>query len=469
MVQRIKPGGAPKPAAKASEARPAPAKPAAAAPKDAKPAGWTPKAKANALERALADRQVTDAEWRTVAPELRGTALGAPENRRLLEAYVNKGVGFDAGASEGARQLLADKGFDVPGRAPDAKGTLQPREVNLKHVLEGTVAEPDETFHALSALVGGAKSLRVAIVDGGFAAHPILADNLAGDRAAAKAAAGAPIGRRLGDFTALEQQHGARHGTHVAGIATKGTERIQASLFAVPLEVPDDPEAANKPARASRLPAALEAAAKTGASVVNVSIESFVSPEEAARYRAVMEQHPDTLFVFGAGNDGYELGTATEGDKTVVESFRLPNMVVVGASLPDGGRWSQSNTSAQWVDVAARGHAIASASSTGAGLIPESGTSMAAPNVSNLAAKCRLLNPGLEPAKLVKLLQATSDAHWSWKGQVASGGTVNADRAMTGAAALALVAKGTPLPQALELLRVPADERAKLSEALAGL
>lgn len=409
----------------------------------------------------MADGRLTDKEWTSVGPALKRAALGSPEHRHLLEAFADQGVRFEGRAAHEAHQVLVQGGYDVPGRAGGAAPA-----VNVRHVVEGNVAAADETFEALSHALGAGGTARVAIVDGGFAAHPMLQDNLVGDRAAAKAAPGASIGKKLGDFTELEQQAGARHGTHVAGIATRGTSRLQASLFAVPLEVPDDPQAATKPQRASPLPDALEAAAKTGATVVNVSIESFVTPDEAARYRAVMEKHPDTVFVFGAGNDMYELGSATEGDKSVAESFKLPNMVVVGASNPDGGRWGKSNTSEKLVDVAARGHAIASASSTGAGLVQDSGTSMAAPNVSNLVAKCRLLNPALRPAQLTRLLQVTSDAHWSWKGQVASGGTVNAERAMTGAAALALVARGTALPKALEQLQVPPDERARLTEAL---
>lgn len=470
MAGRVKAKATPSaktPSAKAAATagpKPRPTKPTGPAkpPATAKPTGWRPQGAAT-LERVLADRKVTDAEWRTVSKEL-GSTLGAPQHRQLLEAYLDGRVGFEPGASEGARETLATKGFDVPGRRDDGSGRLVPAAVELTRVLEGTVTEADVTFDALQALVGSSGSLRLAVVDGGFAAHPVLSDNL--DGAAKRAKAGADIGKRLGHFTSLEKEHGARHGTHVAGIATRGTSSIQASLFAVPLEVPDDPEAVQRPAGSNPLPDALEAAAKSGASVINVSIEAFGDRDELARYRRVMERFPQALFVFGAGNDGYELGSSSEGDLSVVESFKLPNLVVVGASLPDGGRWGQSNVSARWVDVAARGHAIASTSNDGVGLRTESGTSMASPNVANLVAKCRLLHPALEPAMVVKLLQATSDEHWSWKGHVASGGTVNAERAMRGAAVLALVARGAPLESAVERLGLADEERARLTGAL---
>lgn len=463
MVQRIK-AGAPPTVRRARGADPSAPKKPATSEEPPKATGWAakPNARSASLQRALADQKVTDAEWKALGPELQKSQLGAPENRQLLEAFASPNVRFDARAAEQAQQVLVAKGYDVSRPGLSA--------AELKHLTEGNVAEADLTFEALSQAVGADQATgEVAIVDGGFHAHPMLADNLAGDGKAAKAAQGTAIGQRFGKFTALEQEAGAHHGTHVAGIATKGTSQIQASLFAIPLEVPDDPQAAQKLAGPSPLPDALEAAAKSGAPVVNVSIESFVTPEEAQRYRQVMEQHPDTLFVFGAGNDQYELGSATEGDKSVVESFRLPNMVVVGASNPDGGRWGKSNTSEKFVDLAARGHAINSASSKGPGLIMESGTSMAAPNVSNLAAKCRLLHPALTPAKVVKLMAATSDAHHSWKGQAASGGTINADRAMQAAATLALVDKGTALPRAMEELGIPLLERSKVAEALSRL
>ena len=181
-----------------------------------------------------------------------------------------------------------------------------------------------------------------------------------------------------------------------------------------------------------------------------------------------MAKHPGTLFVLGAGNDRYTLGSSPPGQRTLAESFKAPNLVVVGASLPDGGRWAQSNIGAQFVGLAARGHAIGSTDSDGDGLRTESGTSMAAPNVSNLASKCRLLNPALTPEKAVKLLAATSDAHWTWKDNSASGGTVNNERAMLGAAALALMKKGNlTATKALTQLGVPPGERERLEAALA--
>lgn len=437
-----------------------------ATPREApRPEGWQPARGASTLDRALADRHLSDAEWGQVGDDL---ARAPADARRLLEAYVDAGVRFDPFAAGSAVGLLQEQGYDVPPRLDPDTGRARAPRVDLQQVVEGTVTEVDAAFEALSQLVGrGRAEVRVAIVDGGFSAHPLLEDNLRGERRARQP--GAPVGTALGTFTDLERLHGAHHGTHVAGIATRGTSRIQASLFAVPLGVDGDPQARGKPGGVAQVREGLEAAAKSGAPVVNVSIECFVTPAEAAKFKAIVERHPDTLFVFGAGNDGVELGTSPRGPATLAESFKLPNLVVVGASAPDGGRWPDSNTSGRWVDLAARGQHIASADGDGEGLTRESGTSMAAPNVSNLAAKCRLLHPGLTPAQVVKLLSATSDAHRTWKGQVGSGGTVNAERAMRAAATLALVAGGATQAQALAKLALPAAERTRLARILGAL
>jgi len=457
MVARIKsPQGRRLPKTTAAEPKPPPTARSGKLAKPSTHAGWAP------LDKAAADKTITNAEWKTVAGSLNKAGWGSPEGRRLLEVYADKAVSFELGAATDAHQALHAKGFDMPPRKEVGAGRTAAPDIELAHVIDGNVAEADHTFDRLASVVGTAGPLPIAVIDGGFVAHEILRDNLAGPTSSD----GEPIGKQIGEFTTAERQAGAHHGTHVAGIATRGTPRIQASLYAIPLEVPDDPHAASKKKTKERpLLQALEAAAKQGASVINVSIETFVTPAEAKRYQQLLDKHPNTLFVFGAGNDAYELGTQPGGDTTLAETLKRPNMVVVGASNPNGGRWGQSNTSATWVDLAARGHAINSASENG-GLIMASGTSMAAPNVSNLAAKLRMLNPSLSPAQLTKLMSLTSDPHVSWKDQVASGGTVNNDRAMNAAAALALVRGGLTLALALDRLAVPTSERPAIVKAL---
>ncbi|MBK7556267.1 MAG: S8 family serine peptidase, partial [Flavobacteriales bacterium] len=129
----------------------------------------------------------------------------------------------------------------------------------------------------------------------------------------------------------------------------------------------------------------------------------------------------------------------------------------------------KSNYGKDFVQLAARGHYISSADGDGDGFRIESGTSMAAPNITNLAAKCRMLHPALSPAQLVTLMSITSDENHSWKDAVASGGTVNNDRAMTAAATLALLASGKQLEAALDTLGVSATERPRIKTAVDAL
>jgi subtilisin family serine protease len=425
---------------------------------------------ADELAAVARDTRITDAEWRTrLQPHLERQPLESPELRRFLDVFANGKMKFEGAAAAGAAALLRKHGYEVPDRGSGV-------ELDVRVVADGNAAAPDPTFEALCERLGATASrISIAVVDGGFSRHPMLDDNLSADGKTLRAAYGAALGQAFGKRSPDAEREGAIHGTHVAGIATRGTSRIQASLFAVPLATAA--EASGEPAPApvrtppSRQPLALalEQAAAGGARVVNVSIETFVTPREVAALKKVMERHPDTLFVFGAGNDRYELGSAAEGDKTLVEQLKLPNLAVVGASYPDGGRWGDSNFGAAYVQLAARGHLIASADGDGDGFVVLSGTSMATPNITNLAAKCRILAPALTPAQLIALMMATSDAHPTWKDAAASGGTVNPERAMTAAAAFALVTRGKTPSAALDALEVPAAERPPIERALEAL
>gem|GEM_PF-2224257 len=418
----------------------------------------------------LKDGKVTDAEWqKKLQPQLQKAAVESPEVRAFLDVFADGKITFEKNAALGAGDLLRAHGYEVPGR--DSGITF-----DVRVVVDGNAAAPDQAFETLSTLTRTSNSkIAIGVVDGGFSAHPALMDNLSPNGKTIKAAYGAALGKEFGKRSADAKREGAIHGTHVAGIAARGTPRIQAALMAVPLETAAEVTGAathtavRPPPEKQPLVLALDHAAKNGAQVINVSIEAYVTPEEVAAFKKVMDKHPNTLFVFGAGNDQYQLGSATEGDKSLAEQLRCPNMVVVGASYPDGGRWGKSNYGKDFVQLAARGHYISSADGDGDGFRIESGTSMAAPNITNLAAKCRMLHPALSPAQLVTLMSITSDENHSWKDAVASGGTVNNDRAMTAAATLALLASGKQLEAALDTLGVSATERPRIKTAVDAL
>ena len=445
-----------------------PPKPRPAVPPSAGAASADTKA-LEALTRVLSDKKVTTTEWATVAPALSGLPEGHAAHVRLLEAYADKQFSFDPSAGTEAAELLKRKGYAVTARSYE-HGVESVPTTDVQLFREGNVAELDATFEKVMVAVGKThgERVKIAVVDGGFVANDLLDDNV--DAHSAAAAEGVAIGSAIGSFTPDERTEGQHHGTHVAGIATRGTSRIEGEFFAVPLPSKGEQEGTAPtpaPSTAHPMPVleALEKAGARGASVVNVSIELFVTPDEIKKYAAVIEKHPNTLFVFGAGNDTYELGTAGPSEaRTLAESLHLPNMTVVGASYGNGNRWNLSNYSKALVELSARGHAVVSASTDG-GMVLESGTSMAAPNATNLFAKCRLIDETLTPLQARALLVATSKPNASWAGFNVSGGTIDADQAERAAGLRVLLRGGKTLAAAAKLLGIEPGE----AESLAGL
>ena len=115
---------------------------------------------------------------------------------------------------------------------------------------------------------------------------------------------------------------------------------------------------------------------------------------------------PDTLFVSAAGNSDSNVGFIED----VPASLRLPNLISVGA-VNQAGDETSFTSHGDAVVVHASGYQVDSFVPGGARL-RLSGTSMASPNVVNLAAKLFALDPSLTPAKAIDLIRrgaTTSD------------------------------------------------------------
>ncbi|HET7816820.1 MAG TPA: S8 family serine peptidase [Sphingomicrobium sp.] len=113
---------------------------------------------------------------------------------------------------------------------------------------------------------------------------------------------------------------------------------------------------------------------------------------------------PDILFVAGAGNE--------DEDVDFVRSFpagiNLPNVITVGAvdsALQPAGFTSYGES----IDLYANGFEVP-ARVPGGMEIRISGTSLAAPQVTNLAAKLIALNPKLSPAQVRSIIEETATA-----------------------------------------------------------
>ncbi len=223
------------------------------------------------------------------------------------------------------------------------------------------------------------------------------------------------------------------HGTHVAGIAVEGNpyarilnSRIEFSYTLLPDPCPSR-ELAERDARNAQ--AVVDFMKKNGARVVNMSWGGSVkgiegdlelcnigkTPDER---KAIAREYfdmaktaltrafasaPDILFITAAGNSNQDATFVEDIPADIV----LPNLMTVGAV--DGAGDEASFTSYGPTVVAhANGYQVESVIPGGEKLA-ESGTSMAAPNVANLAAKILVVNPKLRPAEVIALIRDTAD------------------------------------------------------------
>lgn len=117
-----------------------------------------------------------------------------------------------------------------------------------------------------------------------------------------------------------------------------------------------------------------------------------------------IEAAPKTLFVCAAGNSDSDASFL--GD--VPASLHLPNLITVGA-VDQSGMETSFTSYGPTVVLDANGYRVESVVPGGAKL-KMSGTSMASPNVVNLAAKLIAVNPSLTPEQTIALLRQGADA-----------------------------------------------------------
>jgi hypothetical protein len=119
-------------------------------------------------------------------------------------------------------------------------------------------------------------------------------------------------------------------------------------------------------------------------------------------YEAI-KKAPDILFVCAAGNADNDV----EFDEYIASSFDLPNLLVVGAVDQAGGPTSFTSFG-RTVGVYGNGFEVMSYI-PGGQRMKMSGTSMASPNVANLAAKILAVNPDLTPPEVIQMIKTGAD------------------------------------------------------------
>ena len=223
------------------------------------------------------------------------------------------------------------------------------------------------------------------------------------------------------------------HGTHVAGIAVAGNPyaRIVVARIEFGHTLRPDPcpsqELAEKDAR--NMQTYVDFMKKNSVRVVNMSWGGSVkgieedlelcgignAPDERkaiARKYFDMQKNaltkafasaPDILFVAAAGNANSD-STFAEAIPAAIDA---PNLLTVGA-VDKAGDEASFTSYGPTVVVDANGYQVESVIPGGEKLA-ESGTSMASPQVANLAAKILAVNPSLKPKDVIALIRETAD------------------------------------------------------------
>ena len=219
------------------------------------------------------------------------------------------------------------------------------------------------------------------------------------------------------------------HGTHVAGIASRGNPAARLVVARFNDQLPDLPFQPT-PEWARRLAADFlqmsDYFRTRNVRVVNMSwgddpqeFEMWLSKtggpsDPAERKRRATEIYaiwhdaidnaiknaPNTLFVCAAGNSDSDASFLQD----VPAGLRLPNLLAVGA-VNQAGDETSFTSYGPTVVVDADGYEVDSYVPGGA-RVKLSGTSMASPNVTNLAAKLFALDPSLTPAQAIELIKA---------------------------------------------------------------
>lgn len=217
------------------------------------------------------------------------------------------------------------------------------------------------------------------------------------------------------------------HGTHVAGIASAGNPaaRILVVRETFPYEMIPPPLTKEDAQRwAEKMQRTVDYLKQHGARVVNMSwgvgakdIEEMLEvngigadSEERKRMAAetfgvlmngmtkAMKSAPDILFVPAAGNSDEDVGFVVDMPSVI----ELPNVLTVGA-VDQAGDETSFTSYGKNVRAHANGFEVESYI-PGGDRMKLSGTSMSAPNVTNLAGKLLALDPSLTSEEVVDLI-----------------------------------------------------------------
>jgi subtilisin family serine protease len=221
----------------------------------------------------------------------------------------------------------------------------------------------------------------------------------------------------------LSQYGTHAHGTHVAGIATDGNPAIRILVARITFDyrfIPEVPTVEWVESAGRSYVETVEYFRRNAVRVVNMSwgstaewyetalemnnvgesaderkaLAKRIFDAEAAALREAMASAPEILFVAAAGNSDDDVDFVED----IPASFDLPNLIAVGA-VDQAGDEAAFTSYGRRVEVYANGYEVRSYL-PGGEIQALSGTSMASPQVVNLAGKLLALRPDLTVAEL---------------------------------------------------------------------